>query len=444
MWDESMFAVNTYEMIKNGSYFCPFFDGVPDNFNTKPVFSLWIQCGFVKLLGYNELAVRLPSAIATLIIVVLVFCFLYRYNVIWAWSASLVLLTSYGFIHFHTGRTAEADSLLTLFTFVANIYFIWFVLRGAKKDILYFFLFLSLAFASKMFASLLFVPAYFIILVSSKKFKDFVANRYFFWGLVSFLIISVAPIFLRELDCPGYLNEIVYKDAGRLFKVIESHKEDLQFYLRNLALVRFSTWFILFLFGVTLALLVNHEFKKLLMCLFLLTTSYFCVITISTTKLEWYDMPIYPYLACLAGYSIYFIISNLKLNSKYQIILVISLIFTYPYFAMCDKAQANTIPTGEKKLEANEIYLYKSIKENKNLDGVKVYFTGYNGSLLFYKYKLESKNQHITLTNKPEFNINDRVLVSNDSLRIILNRKYITEIDDVFDYSQLVKIVNIQ
>lgn len=83
--------------------------------------TLWAQIVFVKLFGYNELALRLPSAIAAALTILLVFVFLYRdYSTYWAWAAVLILLTSQGFIGFHTARTAEADSLLTFFLLVSN------------------------------------------------------------------------------------------------------------------------------------------------------------------------------------------------------------------------------------------------------------------------------------------------------------------------------------
>lgn len=123
-WDESMFAVNTYEMMENGKYFSLYFDGRPDLFNTKPPLTNWLQLLFVKLLGYNELAVRLPSAIAACLSVLIVFKFtLKRFDVLWAWVSVLILLTSEGFIGFHTARTADSDSLLTLFYYLQTSIF---------------------------------------------------------------------------------------------------------------------------------------------------------------------------------------------------------------------------------------------------------------------------------------------------------------------------------
>src|SRR3989344_4807003 len=63
-WDESMFAVNAYEMIQNNNYIVPYYKNLPDMWNSKPPLQLWVQIFFIKLLGYNELAIRLPSALA--------------------------------------------------------------------------------------------------------------------------------------------------------------------------------------------------------------------------------------------------------------------------------------------------------------------------------------------------------------------------------------------
>lgn len=69
-WDESMFAVNTYEMLKNGNYFSLYYNGLPDLYNTKPPLTNWLQLLCVKMLGYNELAIRIPSALATFLVIV--------------------------------------------------------------------------------------------------------------------------------------------------------------------------------------------------------------------------------------------------------------------------------------------------------------------------------------------------------------------------------------
>ncbi len=445
-WDESMFAVNTYEMINNGNYFSAYFDGLPDLFNTKPPLTSWIQIVFVKFLGYNELALRLPSAIAASLTVLLLFIFVFRnYNILLAWLSALVLLTSSGFIGFHTARTADSDSLLTLFLLLTNIYFFNFIKQGNKKYIFYFFLFISLAFATKMHAALLFTPAYLIVLIQEKKINQFVVNYFFTGGLLLFLSIGFGLIYLRELSAPGYINEVLFKDTTRIWNVVERHEASGTFYFDNFIRSRFSIWFVLFVIGVFLAYVSEDlKLKKLLVYLLTLILAYLLIITISITKLEWYDMPLYPYISVITAFSILLLIEKFILlsqqSSGQQITLVLIFIFAFPYYRMFEKSQGNSIHIDEKIAEANENYLFKRSQEKKNLGGIHVYFTGYKGSLLFYKYKLTELGQNIELVNDGNFAMNDKVLVSNDSLFASITKKYIFTTIDTYQHSKLLLI----
>lgn len=202
-WDESLYAVNTYEMIGNKKFFTAYFNGNIDLFNTKPPLILWVQIVFVKLLGYNELALRLPSAISAALTVILLFSFVNkRFNSVIAWFTALILLTAQGFIDFHTARTADADSLLTLLTLLSNICFINYLEKNKSIYILYFFCFLTLAFCTKMYAALLFLPAHFFILLQVKKLREFIFNRHFAIGILSFIILCAGILLLRELEAP--------------------------------------------------------------------------------------------------------------------------------------------------------------------------------------------------------------------------------------------------
>jgi 4-amino-4-deoxy-L-arabinose transferase-like glycosyltransferase len=442
-WDESMFAVNTYEMMNNGKYFTPFFDGVPDLFNTKPPLNNWLQIIFVKLFGYNELALRLPSAIAASLSVIIVFIFLRNnYDRLWAWLSALVLLTSIGFVGFHTARTGDSDSLLTLFILAANIYLLKFIREEKASCIFLFFVFITFAFAAKMHAGLLFGPAYLILLYREKKLRKFIFHPFFWSGLLLFVSVAVGLVLLREGDSPGYLREILSKDAGRIFKEVEDHGESPFFYLDKLMKERFSTWFILAILGILL-LFGQEEYqeKKLIGNLSLLCLVYFLIITISVTKLEWYDMPLYPYFSIIAGYAIFrFVRKAIGTESKSIVCIVSCLIFSYPLYTAFTRSQGNTIPNGEKKLEACERFIFKKILEGKNLSDVSVYYSGFNGSLLFYKYKLAEQNQKIELIKDKNFQDNDKILVSNDSLKAIVKNTYNFSIIDSYDQAELFQL----
>ena len=104
-----------------------------------------------------------------------------------------------------------------------------------------------LAFATKLYVVFLFIPSYIFILIQQRKLKTFILNSAFLTGLLFFLIFSLIIIYLRESDTPGFIHELIFKDAGRIFKVVENHKESATFYIDNLFRYRFSNWSVLYI-----------------------------------------------------------------------------------------------------------------------------------------------------------------------------------------------------
>ncbi len=74
MWDESITGVNAIEMASNHHYFVTYIDGHPDMYNCKPPLLLWCIVLSIKIFGFSELALRLPSAIAALLLCIYLFC----------------------------------------------------------------------------------------------------------------------------------------------------------------------------------------------------------------------------------------------------------------------------------------------------------------------------------------------------------------------------------
>jgi 4-amino-4-deoxy-L-arabinose transferase-like glycosyltransferase len=444
-WDESMFAVNTYEMLHNGKYFSLYFDLIPDLYNTKPPLTSWLQLISVKLFGFSEFSIRFPSALASAAVIFIVFFQIKKYfGLVWAWTAALILLTSTGFIHFHTSRTGDSDAILTLFSTLSTVYFLKYIFEDHKKYILYFFIFISLAFAAKLYAALLFAPALLLILVWQKKFFNFITNFHFLLGSVIFILSAVALIYLRELDTPGFVHEILFKDAGRMFKTVENHKEPFFFYIDQLIEKRYTQWFIFFFLTL---LATNKNIKLFLSCMFLLVASYLLIISIFITKLEWYDMPLFPMFSIIAAYPFYCIFNYLendeklkdKMNFKY-ISAAILMVFASPFVTVFNSSQSNSLSSGEKKLEANERFIFRKLKQGFDFKTTHVYNSSYKGGLLFYKYRLKEKNQQLIITQQANFKKGDQILVCNDSLITILKTTYNMEEVDKFESAILYKI----
>lgn len=76
-WDESRYCEATRIMVTQGDYLVPQFNGAPRY--QKPIFYYWVQAPAVKLLGLNERAARLPSALMVLLTVLLLHGMLLRW-----------------------------------------------------------------------------------------------------------------------------------------------------------------------------------------------------------------------------------------------------------------------------------------------------------------------------------------------------------------------------
>lgn len=75
LWDEGRRAVNAFEMAQSGNYLVTSYEGKPEMWGTKPPFLLWCQVFFMKIIGYNEVALRLPSALAALATIIMLVLF---------------------------------------------------------------------------------------------------------------------------------------------------------------------------------------------------------------------------------------------------------------------------------------------------------------------------------------------------------------------------------
>jgi 4-amino-4-deoxy-L-arabinose transferase-like glycosyltransferase len=109
--DEGAFTEATREMIASGNYILPMLNGEPRY--DKPILIYWLQAGSVKLFGFHEWSLRLPSALCATLWMLVVFRFTRRMipddppaATIAAAGVALSLMSSV------IGHAATADALL--------------------------------------------------------------------------------------------------------------------------------------------------------------------------------------------------------------------------------------------------------------------------------------------------------------------------------------------
>jgi 4-amino-4-deoxy-L-arabinose transferase-like glycosyltransferase len=437
MWDESRLAINACEMYRNNDWIVTHYGEKPDMWNTKPPLMIWAQVIAMKLFGVNEFAVRLPSAIAGLLLIVILIFVISRHfrSKILFIIASFILVTSQGFTGHHVTRTGDYDALLILFTTLFNFSFFFYLEEGKVKNLYYTFIFLSLAVLTKSIVGLIFLPALFLYAIAKRKLLQILKNKHFYLGSLLFLVVVAGYYLFRELKNPGYLNAVYGNElGGRYLDVTEMHNHSPLFYYRQI-FQQFSPWYILAPAGVLIGFFLKEK-KIRNLTLFLVITAGFFFVIISTakTKLIWYDAPIYPSLAIFASIPVYYLYNRLNDKiaitdnpvTKYLPYVLLIVIFMLPY-----KKIFSSFRNTYEQVENASFYHLSDYLRKANCESD----TSLNGSLIIYNSEtvahvqfyinlLAEKGIHVSLTTFPDINSHNKVIVAQKSTQDLVETFY--------------------
>lgn len=455
LWDESRLALNSYEMLKSGNVIVTLFDGSPDMWNTKPPLMIWLQAICMKIFGVDELAVRLPAALAALGTCMLLLWFskkiFQQYSL--GFIAVLVLITSNGYISEHVSRTGDYDSLLVLLS-CASLFSFFCYTEAENKDrgkwLLMFFIWLTLAVLCKGIAGLLFLPAIGIYILVRKQMRVTLYQQKFYIGISIFLIFSVGYYLLREILNPGYFNAVLQNElGGRFLNTLEGHQYPFGYYFHDLLHNGFNTWFLLIPCGWIIGLShINLLMRRMTLFLILCTLSYLLIISSSNTKLAWYTAPLYPLLALTVASFLNWIFDLLNHSEPFRSHLIkpiagylmLFLIFIVPYSNVVNKVYKPKIPDSALRSYDIPLYLKDAVEKNVNVDGSKVVFYYWPSSILFYQKEFAEQNQRIMLARLHDLNEGDRVIIANDSLYEELLGRFTVDTVSLYEHVRVIHI----
>ncbi|MEG2336713.1 MAG: glycosyltransferase family 39 protein [Bacteroidales bacterium] len=452
-WDEAQLAVNAQEMNQNGKYLVTYYEGTPDMWNTKPPFMIWCQVGWMKLIGENELAVRLPSAIAAMLTCFLLFYFSKNYlkNSILGFIAALVLMTSWGYVEGHAVRTGDYDAMVSLFTTAYCLFYFLFLERKQNKYIYLFALGFTLAVFTKSIVGLLFFLPLAIYTVFTKKTKFVLSNKHLYIASgLGFLLIAAYYLGRESLN-PGYLQAVWDNDLlGRFSQVKEGHRGSILFYIKHLALFQYGYWMLFAGASAILALsLKNPKLRKLMQFMLFCILGFFCVITVSETKIPWYTTPLFPLLALLSSLSIYFVYDWLKTidyatkKLKYNVLpcIFLCLIFVLPYAKIVIKSKEN--PFCVKSYYAYSTILQKAVKGECDVNTHRILHEEHNSYYDFYVHILKQKGVDIDFVadkKNMEAAFGKKIIVQQAHLKKYIEAEYIYEKMDSIENVIIYKI----
>lgn len=332
LWDEASYAHNALQMLKHKNPLVVYAFDQPDLYNTKPPLVIWLMAASIKLLGWNELAVRLPAALAGIGCVWLVFAWLNKatQNMFTAFCGALVLMSSYAFTGWHIARTGDTDVWLAFFL-LSGVYQCW--LYTVSKQNTHWYLFvLSIAAAclSKGISGLLPLPGCLAFMFHQNRFNALPPLKHLLMGLLLWIVLVPGYYLVRESMQSGFLAMVWQNEVGgRLHtQTFINPQGNLPAYVYLKAMItenRYLLW-IWILPVALISLLIKRANRAGLMAIYC-ALSILAIISLSKTKLPWYDAPLYPFFALIIALALDEWSKQIRLLPWFLVILSI-----YPFY----------------------------------------------------------------------------------------------------------------
>lgn len=290
-WDEGIYAEIAREMLGQG-WLVPHWNFQP--WFEKPPLMFWVTAIFFKMFGINEFWARAGSALSGVVIVGLLHSWLGRRgDRMAAWLSTLILLTTFGFLHI--ARVGEMDVLLSLGC-VAAVHGLAGVADQRARGWYWFWGGFAVALMTKSMASVVLVLTA-VIVASMGRWRSQCFGREFWLGLAGFLAAVVPWHFAMWHRFGGaFISEYFgFHTLTRATEQIEGHITHGWFYLWVI-LVSAAPWVLLFPAAIAQALR-RAELRP--WAVFVLVEIVF--FSIVQTRLPHYIAPVYPALALVSA-----------------------------------------------------------------------------------------------------------------------------------------------
>jgi 4-amino-4-deoxy-L-arabinose transferase-like glycosyltransferase len=395
IWDESLFAMRAYFMLMEGGYLPNFdyFPGMTNYPNLKPPLGTFFQALSFKLFGFNELALRLPIALFVLSSCAL----LLR----WGWqlgqslwigiAASLILLTSTGYVSPHVARTGDQDVMLAFWVFAATYAFYQYYCR--KKAIFLWLMTACLlaAFFTKSIVAFFFLPGYLVFLISQKQLGFVLRQKQLYLNIITSVGIIVGYYLVMDHHFPGFWRGVSETVFGRYTAERNGLHQAFYYYFKQLATREFVPWIaLLFIQLIQLwRLKKQYPFFELCILLWCCLLSHLFIISFSATKLSWYEAAIYLPAALLASISFY---QCLQIKPWTRGVMVVGILaFAVSYYHIVDEAMHFRLRQPHEKMA----YLMKKIqRQHPDIKAYTIYSQAFNGQVAFYAQVMNAQQDY--------------------------------------------------
>jgi hypothetical protein len=308
LWDESRNANNAIEMAMRGHWLTPTYAWVSDHWNTKPPLFIWIVAGLEKLGVAPIAALRLPSSISALAVVMLIY--LFCRNVLrrsfTGIAAALILMSSTLYFGLHVSMTGDYDALLCLFMTVYALGLYCYVepVEGyVTKGLVIGAIALLLAIMTKGVAGVLLLPGLFLYILVRKRLLAVVRDPKFWLALLGVAAMTALYYKGRDLVDPGYIHDVWGNELGGRYAVANEGHHARTLYYANYLVHHFVPGLFLFVlafFSIRRSAARDERSRGAVLLGVIASITLLLVLTKAATKISYYAAPALP-LMSIAG-----------------------------------------------------------------------------------------------------------------------------------------------
>lgn len=294
MWDEGIYAEISREMLHH-SWIVPSWNYQP--WFEKPPLLFWITAFFFRVFGVTEFWARAASAFSGVATVAVLHHFIARrFSLLAAWTSSVILLSTFGFLH--VCRAGEMDGLLALTETIAVIGLIH-IDEQQQRGWLLFWIGFAAALMTKGAASVV-LPVTLIFVAALARWKRRNFGAYCFAGLAIFLV-AVLPWHIAMWHRFGSAFTTQYMGMHVLERAssqIEGHHTHGWYYLWVL-LVSAPPW--VFLYPSSLFASLRRSELREVRPLAVFSLVVVVLFSLAQTRLPHYIAPVYPAVSALTA-----------------------------------------------------------------------------------------------------------------------------------------------
>lgn len=451
VWDESSYALNAQEMLERKNPIEVYLLGQPDTYNSKPPFAIWCMAAGIYTFGFNELGVRIAAALFTFLAAIGLWA-LGRYKLesnVAALAMPLVFISSSGFMGEHIARTGDTDAILAFWIGAACVFlYLFSEAERPSRQRLFFLLSaasLTLACLTKGIAGLTPLPGMLVWLLYTRKLIFVLKKSYFYIGLLMFMLFPGYYV-LRNILTPGYLDAVMHFEiGGRLSRQEFLNPEPRGFFYFLEAMFtesRFMPWVLALPVAMFWTFGAKEKTPLKRAALFFLIASLGVTFSLgmSSTKLFWYDAPMYPLMAAFIGSALALLVSHMEQYYKWSVVLFFLVFFSLPYNQIL---QRNFASNEDAHLSD---FLTRLRRDKQVKDTLYLIDNDYNFSVYFYakQQQLEGYVSYYTLVYSPELTPGKLIVTSKYAREYDMNRMFVLDTLDSYEECRYYRIKSIR